>query len=105
MGGLGRQRIIRLAVVGLSAAIVLLAACDGDETPTPTAAAPSSEKPATTTAPATSTPTAYAYSRPSNSNHRTSGNTVPNGNPSHAVTVTVAYPDGYRAYPGAATAV
>ena len=61
MGGLGRRRIIRLAVVGLTAAIVLLAACDGDETPTPTAATPSTETPAPTTsaapAPATPTPT------------------------------------------------
>lgn len=66
MGGLGRRRIIRLAVVGLTAAIVLLAACDGDETPTPTAATPSTETPApTATGPSAETPTPTATTGPS----------------------------------------
>ena len=62
MGGLGRRRIIRLAVVGITAAIILLAACDGDETPTPTptptAPPPSTETPAPTAAPRRTAPTA-----------------------------------------------
>ena len=52
MGGLGRRRIIRLAVVGITAAIILLAACNGDEPPTPTATpAPPTPTPAPTSAP------------------------------------------------------
>ena len=62
MGGLGRRRIIQLAVATFAAATVLLAACDGDETPTPTASpVPSTQAPASTATPAaapTETPTA-----------------------------------------------
>ena len=59
MGGLGRRRIIQLAVASFTAAMVLLAACDGDETPTPTAAPAPPPTPApTSAATSTETPTA-----------------------------------------------
>ncbi len=62
MGGLGRRRIIQLAVVSFTAAMVLLAACDGDETPTPTTPPETpTQAPASTATPVatpTETPTA-----------------------------------------------
>ncbi len=57
MGGLGRRGIIQLAVVWLTAAMVLLAACGDYETPTPTETSTATPSPTATPVPATPTPT------------------------------------------------